>query len=422
MGALLAMIAWLVSMPLVAEVGPTPQDPATPPSTATQQGTQQQQQQTGAQPPAGAAVVPGSTVVPGEAARAAADRPQFAKYLAIKEEILPIESRIATMLKNVDFVKSAERRSVLQSIDQLREKKKALIKQIHEQSVEAYLEAPDEQLEVIPVVAEYINGLLCFTVSDYSFQPAKALEVAQRLGASSGKDPRILYVAALAAATNCQYDFALSLVAKIEKQDNPAVVTLTQEMEKSRDKWVKELAARKKDATTPLPRVTIKTEIGDFVVELFEDEAPLAVNQFVKLVQKKFYDGLPFYLVNPGQVAISGCKLGDGTTVDEYLIPDENKNENARSHFTGAISMYHTKPNGGSCQFLISLRPAIPLDEQLTVFGRIVEGLENLEKFERFDRNAKLAGRKPIKIISTSVSGLRDHPYDPAQKIPLDGK
>ena len=73
------------------------------------------------------------------------------------------------------------------------------------------------------------------------------------------------------------------------------------------------------------PQVVLKTSKGDIVIELFEDEAPNTVANFVSLIEKGYYDGLTFHRVIDGFVAQGGCPKGDGTGGPGYHIPCECK-------------------------------------------------------------------------------------------------
>jgi cyclophilin family peptidyl-prolyl cis-trans isomerase len=158
--------------------------------------------------------------------------------------------------------------------------------------------------------------------------------------------------------------------------------------------------------------VKLETSKGDVVIELFEDQAPNTVANFISLVEKKFYDGLSFHRVIPGFMAQGGDPNGDGSGGPKYTIPDEVSNPDHREHFRGSLSMAKTQaPDSGGSQFFLCFVPTSHLDGLHTVFGRVVEGLDVLAKLERTEG---VPGKPvPDKIIKATVISKRDHAYEP---------
>jgi cyclophilin family peptidyl-prolyl cis-trans isomerase len=187
--------------------------------------------------------------------------------------------------------------------------------------------------------------------------------------------------------------------------------------------WSEEKRVREAEAAADdLPRVRLSTSKGDVVVELFENEAPLSVANFVHLVDQGFYDGLSFHRVLPHYVAQGGCPKGDGTGGPGYTIPSEADGENYRRHFRGSMSMAKTsEPDSGGSQFFFAFVPLRQLDGEYTVFGRILEGMDVLGKLQR--RNPENPNApSPDRILKAVVERRRDHEYRPttASKKPLD--
>jgi cyclophilin family peptidyl-prolyl cis-trans isomerase len=176
--------------------------------------------------------------------------------------------------------------------------------------------------------------------------------------------------------------------------------------------WEKEQKIREAEAKADdLPRVLIKTEKGDIVVELFENEAPNTVANFISLVEKKFYDGLTFHRVLPGFMAQGGDPNGDGSGGPGYSIPDEVSNPNHRNHFRGSLSMAKSpQPNSGGSQFFLCFLPTSHLDGLHTVFGRVIGGFDVLAKIQRRDpEDPNMAD--PDKIIEMTVLRKQKHEY-----------
>lgn len=118
-------------------------------------------------------------------------------------------------------------------------------------------------------------------------------------------------------------------------------------------------------------RATIQTGKGNIVIDLYPQDAPKTVNNFVFLARDGFYNGLTFHRYEPGFVIQGGDPLGDGRGGPGYDIPPEIK----RTHPVGAVATARlggppeTTPSSGS-QFYIALQPLPQLDGSYTVFGQ----------------------------------------------------
>jgi cyclophilin family peptidyl-prolyl cis-trans isomerase len=180
--------------------------------------------------------------------------------------------------------------------------------------------------------------------------------------------------------------------------------------------WQKEQELQAAEATAnDLPRVKLSTNKGDIVLELFENEAPETVGNFVSLVEKGFYDGLTFHRVLPNFMAQGGCPKGDGTGDPGYKIYCEAYEDNHRNHFAGSLSMAkgQARDTGGS-QFFLTFVPTARLNGLHTVFGRIIEGMEVLPKIQRRDPSKpEAASIVPDKILKAEVLRKREHEYVP---------
>jgi cyclophilin family peptidyl-prolyl cis-trans isomerase len=177
--------------------------------------------------------------------------------------------------------------------------------------------------------------------------------------------------------------------------------------------WAAESKVREAEAAAnDLPRVKLQTNKGDIVLELFENEAPDTVGNFVSLVEKGFYDGTPFHRVLKGFMAQGGDPTGDGTGGPGYQIFCETDKPNARKHFAGSLSMAHAGKDTGGSQFFLTFRPTPHLNGKHTCFGRVVEGIEVLEKLQRRDPSAPNLPQ-PDKIVKATVERKRDHAYVP---------
>ena len=123
-----------------------------------------------------------------------------------------------------------------------------------------------------------------------------------------------------------------------------------------------------------MSKVIFETSEGEITFELFSNDAPNTVNNFIKLVNDGFYNGLSFHRVIPGFMAQGGCpntKSGasgmPGTGGPGYKIKREI---NSNKHLTGSLSMAHAGKDTGGSQFFIVYEPQPHLDGVHTVFGK----------------------------------------------------
>ena len=129
--------------------------------------------------------------------------------------------------------------------------------------------------------------------------------------------------------------------------------------------------------------------------ELYPNEAPITVENFINLIEDRFYDGLTFHRVIPGFVSQGGCPIGNGTGNSGKTIKCETEG-NPHKHIPGALSMAHAGKDTGSCQFFIVHEDQPHLDGVHTVFGQVTSGLDVAKDMNNGDR------MKEIRITSAS--------------------
>jgi peptidylprolyl isomerase len=148
---------------------------------------------------------------------------------------------------------------------------------------------------------------------------------------------------------------------------------------------------------TPENTLILETTKGRVVIEMRPDLAPGHVDHIKKLVGEKFYDGITFHRVIDGFMAQGGCPKGTGTGGSSY--PDIRAEFNAEPHVRGICSMARSSsPNSANSQFFICFGDAGFLDRQYTVWGKVIEGMENVDKFARGE-----PVRNPDKIVTASM-------------------
>jgi peptidylprolyl isomerase len=130
-------------------------------------------------------------------------------------------------------------------------------------------------------------------------------------------------------------------------------------------------------------RMTIQTDKGNIVIQLFPDAAPRTVARVVELIQKKFYDGLTFHRVEPNFVVQGGDPKGDGTGGSGVKLKAEF---NSKRHVTGTVSMARgSNPDSADSQFFICLSPQSSLDGRYTVIGQVISGMEVVRRIQKGD-------------------------------------
>ena len=136
-----------------------------------------------------------------------------------------------------------------------------------------------------------------------------------------------------------------------------------------------------------MTKVKISKDKGDMIAELYDNETPIAVNNFKDLIGKKFYDGLNFHRVIPNFVIQGGCPNGTGSGGPGYNIPCE-VTAPKQFHDRGVLSMAHAGRNTGGSQFFVchSRQGTAHLDGNHTCFGKVNEGLEVIDAIKGGDK------------------------------------
>lgn len=147
--------------------------------------------------------------------------------------------------------------------------------------------------------------------------------------------------------------------------------------------------------------VLVKTNYGDFKIELFNETMPITAGNFEKLVSEKFYDGVIFHRVIAGFMIQGGDPDGNGTGGPGYNIPDEFTTDNSNDR--GTLSMANAGPNTGGSQFFINVVDNNYLDSKHPVFGKVVSGMDIVDKISEVDTDGYDAPLKQIKIISAKI-------------------
>jgi len=145
-----------------------------------------------------------------------------------------------------------------------------------------------------------------------------------------------------------------------------------------------------------------ETSMGNFTIELFEQQAPKTVANFVTLAEKNFYDGVIFHRVIDGFMIQGGDPTGTGRGGPGYQFADEFHPQ-LRHNSEGILSMANAGPNTNGSQFFITLTATPHLDGKHAVFGKVIEGMDVVKKIGKTptkagDRPATDVVMKTVKI------------------------
>ena len=141
---------------------------------------------------------------------------------------------------------------------------------------------------------------------------------------------------------------------------------------------------------------TMSTTHGDITFELFDEDAPKTVENFKKLAQDGFYDGLIFHRIIKDFMIQGGCPQGTGTGGPGYTFEDEINDHKA---VRGSLAMANAGPNTNGSQFFFVTADACPwLDGKHTVFGRVTDGMDVVDAISSTDTDARDRPKVDIRI------------------------
>jgi peptidylprolyl isomerase len=152
------------------------------------------------------------------------------------------------------------------------------------------------------------------------------------------------------------------------------------------------------DYADPENTLIMETTKGRVVIQMRPDLAPNHVAHIKKLAREHFYDGIVFHRVIDGFMAQTGDPTGTGTGSSKY--PNLKQEFNAEPHVRGVTSMARSQnPDSANSQFFICFDDARFLDRQYTVWGKVIEGMENVDKIKRGE-----PVRDPDKMLTVRVA------------------
>lgn len=161
------------------------------------------------------------------------------------------------------------------------------------------------------------------------------------------------------------------------------------------------------------PIVTVTMKNGDVIkAELYPEIAPNSVNNFIYLIQKKFYDGLIFHRVIRGFMIQGGCPDGTGMGDPGYSIRGEfsqNGFPNSLKHTEGVLSMARAQnPDSAGSQFFVMHKASPHLDGAYAAFGKVIEGMDVVNKIAetKTDWNDKPLEPQVMESVTVDCFGV----------------
>ena len=390
----IALLALFCSSAALAQEPPAKTKPAEPPAKA---GQADAAKADAAKTDAPKAEAPKSDKTPAE------------QFKEVNAEWTALDKRLTDLQGTYATASPAARDEIKKQYTELVARSTELIPKLRTAAEAAYVAEPNKDAEV----TKTLIGVVAYDFRRDEYE--STIKLAKLMEDNKCDEAVLFGIAGQAAYNSDDYETAerwLTLANKAGKLDEDGQKSLA-ELPEQKKAWAAEQAIRAKEAEGDLPRVRLETSKGNVTIELFEDQAPGAVGNFVNLVEKRYYDGLKFHRVLPGFMAQGGDPKGDGSGGPGYTIYCECTQENARKHFRGTLSMAKTaEPNTGGSQFFLTFRPTSYLNGKHTVFGRVIDGWDVLAKLQRV--NPQAANQpEPDKILKAQVLRKRDHAYEP---------
>lgn len=324
---------------------------------------------------------------------------------------------------------SADRDSKLQEWQKVSQAAREASQQFRKAAIDLYRSDPQRY----STVGDLLFGMLKEECEADRFEGMN--EVGKVLVEQKYTNPDLDGIAGLAAFGEHDFEFSEQCLRRAIQTgvDTAVPPQVLQSIEQLKEDWKKELELRAAEARADdLPRVRISTTKGVIVLELFEDDAPETVANFLYLAKNGFYDGRPIFRVLKHFVAQTGCERGDGSGSAGYTVRGEMKSPRARKHFRGSVAValgsdpvtQATDYDSGSAQFFFDLLASPPMNGEYCVFGRVIEGMEVLGELTKIDLSSKdakeeYAGVNPDSMVRVEIVRQRNSSYIPK---PLTGK
>jgi cyclophilin family peptidyl-prolyl cis-trans isomerase len=341
----------------------------------------------------------------------AAEAPSRRDVLTLAAEWQANQRQLANLNENYrQAVSPAERQRILADYERLVSDSRSVLTRLRSAAEARFRAAPHEDPQITAILVSFVSQDLQRDRQDAAWR------LGELLTSQGVEAPELLDPMGRAAYHRDDFVTARSYLERAREAG-----TLSREgagyledSEQAESLWQEELALRQREAEADdLPRVRLTTTKGEILLELFENEAPDTVGNFIHLVSSGFYEGSPFHRVLGNFMAQGGSNSDDGLGGPGYEIYCETDREDHRKHFRGSLSMAkRAEPNSGSSQFFLTFRRTSHLDGGHTVFGRVLEGWDVLENLQRRDPT-RPGQPTPDRIVKAEVVRQRDHAYEP---------
>lgn len=299
----------------------------------------------------------------------------------------------------------ADKQRYRQQRDEARQKMDAL----YAAALDFIRYVPDEK------AAQYVMTIVDHRLdhSDYNYSTA---EGAARMIDGGVNLLYLFQAAARSGVVAGQFDMSRRLFESIEPEKLEDIdQRLMFQLDQLEQEYLAEQEIRAREAAEDrLPRVKLETTRGEVIVELFLDQAPSTVANFIQLVEQGFYDGVDFHQVVDDLLALTGDPTGLGSGGSGRLLVDEHERPDARKALRGSLVMAKLPkgntgefvPDSASSQFAILYLPLPQLTADQTVFGRVVEGMGAISALRRVDPSKEKKNDvvlPPDRILSATV-------------------
>lgn len=333
-------------------------------------------------------------------------------FLDLQGKIREIDKEINSLFVNLPVGFPRQQQAHLAKIEQLKVIQADFRKRLDQAAIASFKADPQKNLRAARHIGQMLVANLEGKAIGKSYDPARAMELAELLIENSDFDPQLHVIGYSAALAVQDFDRATEMLEKLAEIGQMMEPGLFKKLDDIKQKWESELEIRELESqANDLPIVRLEMPEGVIQIELFENQAPETVANFISLVEAGFYDGRRFFQVRPGQIARAGCPEDRGEGNPGYQIPKESV-ESPRNYFSGTLGMYHSGDGMAGSQFFVSYGPRVDFERNYVAFGRITEGLDVLFAFDRAEpQREQVSAPEKNQILKAEVVRKRDHEY-----------
>ncbi len=181
-------------------------------------------------------------------------------------------------------------------------------------------------------------------------------------------------------------------------------------------------AQKEKAPAKQLEIAVIETSLGTIEAELYRDDAPKTVDNFVKLAEKKYFNGIIFHRVSKGFVIQGGDPTGTGTGGKSIYGKEFEDELNSAApsykagYLKGVLAMANRGPNTNTSQFFIMLRDNMRMPKNYTIFGKVIKGIDVVDKIGEVEIDPQMGatdGKPKVDVVMKKVT-IRREPWEGA--------